>query len=64
MARATDSDMALQTFQTAVGQIIGSIQYMSPEQFEADPNDIDTRSDVYALGIVLYELLGESCPTT
>jgi len=62
VARATDSDMALQTFQTAVGQIIGSIQYMSPEQFEADPNDIDTRSDVYALGIVLYELLRGELP--
>lgn len=60
VARATDSDMA--TIQTEVGQIIGSLQYMSPEQFEADPNDIDTRSDVYALGVVLYELVRGELP--
>jgi len=57
VARATDSDMALTMQQTDVGQLVGTIQYMSPEQCEADPHDIDTRSDVYSLGIVLYELL-------
>lgn len=57
VARATDSDMALTTMQTDVGQLLGTLQYMSPEQFDADPNDIDIRSDVYALGVVLYELL-------
>ncbi len=62
VARATDSDMALATFQTQVGQIIGSLQYMSPEQFDADPHDLDTRSDVYALGVVLYELLVGTLP--
>lgn len=61
VARATDSDMAM-TFQTQVGQIIGSLQYMSPEQFDADPHDLDTRSDVYALGIILYELLVGDLP--
>lgn len=60
VARATDSDMA--TVQTAVGQLIGSLQYMSPEQFDADPHDIDTRSDVYALGVVLYELMSGKLP--
>ena len=35
---------------------------MSPEQFDADPHDIDTRSDVYALGVVLYELLAGELP--
>ena len=60
VARATDSDMA--TIQTEVGQIIGSLQYMSPEQFDADPNDIDTRSDVYALGVVMYELMRGELP--
>ena len=62
VARTTDSDVALATFQTAVGQLIGSLQYMSPEQFDADPHDIDTRSDVYALGLVLYELLTGRLP--
>ena len=57
VARATDSDMAVTTLQTDVGQLIGTLQYMSPEQFDADPHDIDTRSDVYALGVVLYNLL-------
>jgi len=57
VARATDSDMALTTMNTDVGQLIGTLQYMSPEQFDADPNDIDVRSDVYALGVILYELL-------
>jgi len=62
VARATDSDMALTTMQTDVGQLIGTLQYMSPEQFRADPNDIDVRSDVYALGVILYELLAGKMP--
>jgi tetratricopeptide (TPR) repeat protein len=57
VARSTDSDMAVTTLRTDLGQLIGTLQYMSPEQCEADPEDIDTRSDVYALGMVLYELL-------
>ncbi len=62
VARSTDSDMAVTTMQTDVGQIIGTLQYMSPEQCEADPDKIDTRSDVYALGVVLYELLCDQLP--
>ena len=62
VARAIDADMAATTLQTGVGQLIGTLQYMSPEQCEADPHAIDTRSDVYALGVVLYELLCGSLP--
>lgn len=62
VARATDSDMAVTTLQTDVGQLIGTLQYMSPEQCAADPHDLDSRSDVYALGVVLYELLCGDLP--
>ena len=62
VARGTDSDLAVTTVQTDIGQLIGTLQYMSPEQCEADPHDIDTRSDVYALGVVLYELLAGKLP--
>lgn len=57
VARATDSDMQIATMQTDVGQLVGTLYYMSPEQCEADPDLIDTRSDVYALGVILFELL-------
>ncbi len=48
---------------TSAGQIIGTLAYMSPEQIGgADPRDLDVRSDVYSLGVVLYELLCERLP--
>jgi len=62
VARATDSDIQVTTIQTDVGQIIGTIPYMSPEQITGDPAQIDVRSDVYALGVVLYELLAGRLP--
>jgi serine/threonine protein kinase len=62
VARATDSDLAMPTLQTDVGQLVGTVQYMSPEQIDADPHDIDTRSDVYALGMVLYQLVSGKLP--
>lgn len=62
VARTTDSDVAAMTVQTEVGQLVGTVPYMSPEQIEADPADIDTRSDVYGLGVVLYKLLTGKLP--
>ena len=47
---------------TMRGSLIGTLRYMSPEQCDGDPLAIDTRSDVYALGVVLYELLTEAAP--
>ncbi len=61
VARVTDRD-AQATSQTDVGQLIGTLAYMSPEQVSADPLELDTRSDVYALGVILYELLAGQLP--
>jgi len=61
IARATDADVQA-TRQTEIGSILGTLQYMSPEQASADPTQMDTRSDVYALGVILYELLASRLP--
>jgi eukaryotic-like serine/threonine-protein kinase len=62
IARAIASDMAAATISTAVGQFVGTLNYMSPEQCAGDPDAVDTRSDVYALGVVLYEMLTARLP--
>ncbi len=61
VARATDADLQA-TMYTTPGQLVGTLAYMSPEQVDASTDRLDTRSDVYALGVILYELLAEQLP--
>jgi WD40 repeat protein len=62
VARATDADLQTTTGRTEVGQLIGTLAYMSPEQMAADPRLLDRRADVYALGVILFELLAGRLP--
>lgn len=62
VARATDADVQTVTLQTDVGQLVGTIPYMSPEQVTGVSRDIDVRSDVYALGVLMFELLAGRLP--
>lgn len=64
LAKATShrSTLTDKTMFTEFGQIVGTLQYMSPEQAELNQLDVDTRTDIYALGAMLYELLTGSTP--
>ena len=62
VAKAMSQGLTAHTVYTEIGQMIGTLDYMSPEQSDPTSADIDTRSDVYSLGVLLYELITGAVP--
>jgi eukaryotic-like serine/threonine-protein kinase len=62
VARVTGADLPTTSPHTRTGQLVGTLSYMSPEQLSAQSSALDARSDVYALGVILFELLAHRLP--
>jgi eukaryotic-like serine/threonine-protein kinase len=62
IAKATGFKLTEQTLHTTFGTVMGTLEYMAPEQAELNAFDIDTRADIFSLGVLLYELLTGSTP--
>jgi len=62
VAKAVEQRLTEKTLFTEFGQVVGTMEYMSPEQAKLNQQDIDTRSDIYSLGVLLYELLAGETP--
>ena len=62
VAHVTAADVLPTSSQTRTGQLLGTLNYMSPEQLSAHPSALDGRSDVYTLGVILFELLANRLP--